>query len=82
MLVKQGWRLLTNLDSLVARVYKDRYYKDGDFLSAKLGSNPSFIWRSVLAAQGLLRRGARKGIGNGNSVFILKTHGFRLSRNL
>lgn len=72
MLGKQGWRLLTNPKSLVARVYKARYYRDIDFLSAKLGSNPSFIWRNVLAAQDLVRRGARKGIGNGDSVFIFK----------
>lgn len=72
LLGKQGWRLLTRPESLVARVYKARYFKEGDFLSAKLGSNPGFIWRSVFAAQELVRRGARKGIGNGRSVLIYK----------
>lgn len=31
MLVKQGWRLLTNPDSLCARVFKGKYYPRGDF---------------------------------------------------
>lgn len=37
LLGKQGWRLLTQTESLVAKVYKARYYPQGNFLSAKLG---------------------------------------------
>lgn len=43
MLGKQCWRLITNLDSLVARVYKAKYYAHEDFMNAKLGGSPSFI---------------------------------------
>ena len=39
MLAKQGWRLLSNPTSLVARIYKAKYYSYGDVLGAKLGSN-------------------------------------------
>lgn len=42
MLAKQGWRLLTNPGSLCAKVYKARYYPNGDVLKSKLGHNPSY----------------------------------------
>lgn len=48
LVTKQGWRILKFPDSLVARVLKTRYFQNKDFLNAKLGSNPSFIWRSIL----------------------------------
>ncbi|KAM6582578.1 hypothetical protein CsatB_009580 [Cannabis sativa] len=68
---KQGWRLLTNEDSLVSKIYKARYYPSGSFLNATLGQNPSFIWKSILEAQGLVKAGVRKSIGNGDTVSIL-----------
>ncbi|KAM6550661.1 hypothetical protein CsatB_000469 [Cannabis sativa] len=70
-LAKQGWRLLTKENSLVGRMYKARYYPNGNFLSATLGSNPSFIWRSIFEAQSVVRHGARKSIGSGCGVSIL-----------
>ena len=42
MLAKQGWRLLMNPNSLVARVYKAKYYPHGGVLNASLGSRPSY----------------------------------------
>ncbi|KAL8116144.1 hypothetical protein AgCh_022590 [Apium graveolens] len=58
MLGKQCWRLITNLDSLVARVYKAKYYADTEFMEDKLGSSPNFIWRSVLEAKRVISTGA------------------------
>ena len=57
MLTKQGWRLLTNLDSLVAQIYKACYYPHRDVLRAKLGSNPSYTWRSIRNGLEVIRRG-------------------------
>lgn len=71
LLGKQGWRLINHPESLVARLYKARYYSDGGFLNAKLGANPSFIWRSLLAAQDLLKQGLGSRVGNGQMVSIL-----------
>uniref|UniRef100_A0A803PHA9 Reverse transcriptase domain-containing protein n=1 Tax=Cannabis sativa TaxID=3483 RepID=A0A803PHA9_CANSA len=68
---KQGWRLITNEDSLVAKVYKARYYHRGNFLSAELGPNPSFIWRSILEAKDLLQAGLRRSICDGKNTSIL-----------
>nr|XP_017256083.1 PREDICTED: uncharacterized protein LOC108225667 [Daucus carota subsp. sativus] len=36
------------MGSLVAGIYKAKYYADKDFMEANLGSSPSFIWRSIL----------------------------------
>ena len=44
MLAKQGWRILTNRDSLVARVFKAKYCPYDDILNSKKGSNPSYAW--------------------------------------
>uniref|UniRef100_A0A803QE18 Reverse transcriptase n=1 Tax=Cannabis sativa TaxID=3483 RepID=A0A803QE18_CANSA len=65
LLGKQAWRLLTEDDSLVCRVYKARYFHEGSFLSASLGNNPSFIWKSIFEAKSLIKAGARIRIGNG-----------------
>ncbi|KAH9649037.1 hypothetical protein KPL70_025830 [Citrus sinensis] len=48
LVAKQSWRNIQFLSSLLAKVLKARYYKHTDFLNAKLGYQPSFIWRSIL----------------------------------
>lgn len=47
LLAKQGWRLLHNPDTLVAKIIKEKYYPDGTFLESNLGWKPSYAWRSV-----------------------------------
>ena len=54
LVVKQGWRLLQNPNSLIAKILKARYFKHADFMEAKLGSNPCFIWRSILWGRKIL----------------------------
>ncbi|KAM6543667.1 hypothetical protein CsatB_008114 [Cannabis sativa] len=68
---KQEWRLLTNENSLVSKLYKARYFPNGDFLSAELGSNPSFIWRSIWEAKSLVKMGARRAIGDGKLTAVI-----------
>lgn len=43
LIAKQGWRLIQYPVSLMAKVMKARYFKQTDFLKAKVGYNPSFI---------------------------------------
>lgn len=57
MLAKQEWRLLTNPNSLCARVLTARYYPDGDVLKAKPKNNMLYTWRSILAGVDLLNKG-------------------------
>ena len=59
LLAKQGWRLMENPNSLVARVLKAKYFPNSSFLQAKLGSSPSFLWRSILEGKKLLQMGIR-----------------------
>lgn len=59
LLGKQGWHFMTNPTSLVSRVFKAKYFPDGDFLGASVGHSPSFAWRSVWSSQRLLREGVR-----------------------
>ena len=57
MLAKQGWRLILNPNSLVAQIYKARYHPHDDIFRAKLGSSPSYAWRSILNGLEVVKRG-------------------------
>ncbi|KAH9799157.1 putative reverse transcriptase/RNA-dependent DNA polymerase [Citrus sinensis] len=70
MLGKQGWRLLTNPNALVTRLFKARYFPSSSFAEAQLGSNLSFVWRSILAAQPAILRGGRIQIRGGQQTII------------
>ncbi|XP_024013148.1 uncharacterized protein LOC112087460 [Eutrema salsugineum] len=67
---KQLWRIISHPESLIAKVYKARYFLHSDPLNAKLGSGPSYAWRSILASQNFIKRGARAIIGNGQKTSI------------
>ena len=70
MLAKQAWRILNNLSSLVARVLKARYFPTGNLLNAKLGSSPSYSWRSIHSSLEVIRWGTRWRVGNGKQIHI------------
>ena len=70
MLAKQGWRILTNPDSLMARVFKVKYFPFDDVLNFKKGSNPSYAWRSIHNSLKVIRRGIRWRVGNGRRIHI------------
>ncbi|XP_019181672.1 PREDICTED: uncharacterized protein LOC109176732 [Ipomoea nil] len=65
LLAKQGWRILTNPESLVSRLLKEKYFPRGGFMEANLGGNPSYIWRSILSGQKVLKLGIARRIGDG-----------------
>ena len=70
LLAKQGWRILTNPNSLVARVYKAKYFPYDDILRAKIGSNPSYAWRSIHNSLVILKEGTRWRVGIGKRIHI------------
>jgi hypothetical protein len=72
LLAKKSWRLLKFPESLVARVMKGKYYPEGDFLVAQLGCRPSFAWRSIFQARGVVEEGMLWRVGNGETVQIWK----------
>lgn len=63
--------ITSNPDSLVAKILKVRYFRHTDFMEAKLGSNPSFIWRSILWGRKILQQGTRWRVGNGNQALVM-----------
>ncbi|KAL8106160.1 hypothetical protein AgCh_029823 [Apium graveolens] len=65
MLNKQAWRLLNVENRLVTETMKVRYYPRTNFIDAKLGANPSFMWRSIIASQEALKQGCRRKIEDG-----------------
>ena len=72
MLAKQGWQLQIGNDSLLYKVFKAKYFLRCEFVDANLGKNPSFAWRSILAAQAIIQNGKRWQVGNGHSIMIWK----------
>ena len=65
--------------SLFYRVYKARYFPTCSFMEAEVGSNPSYVWHSLLSARELLREGSIWSIGDGRTVGI-KSHNWRPPR--
>src|SRR4051812_14436520 len=70
MVAKQGWNLMAKPNSLVARIFKARYFPRSSFFDSKVGNNPSFIWRSLWKAKDVLKLGSRWSIGEGNSIKV------------
>ncbi|XP_024043004.1 uncharacterized protein LOC112099765 [Citrus clementina] len=70
MLGKQVWKLLTNLKSLIGQIFKARYFPRTSIVEADLGHNPSFVWRSLMAAKHIIVRGSRIQVGSGQNTLI------------
>lgn len=42
MLSKQAWKFLTEDDLMVTKVFKAKYFSQGEFLESKIGHNRSY----------------------------------------
>lgn len=49
---------------------KAKYYLTSSFLDAIVGQNPSYAWRSIMAAVHVIKEGARRKIGDGRETSI------------
>ena len=72
MLVKQGWRLLQDKSSLLYSCFKAKYFPWCDFLDTTDCQNSSYVWKSLIAAQPILKKGCFWRVGNGVSILVLK----------
>jgi ribonuclease HI len=81
MLGKQGWKLLTDQDTIVTKIFKARYFPQSDFLGARLGHNPSFVWRSIYTSQVIVKGGLRWCIGDGKDISVWNEPWLRTSEN-
>jgi hypothetical protein len=70
LLAKQGWRLITHPNSLVAKVLKAKYYPKDHFLKAKSKQHMSYTWRSILQASWVLKKGCYWSVGSGENIDI------------
>lgn len=70
MLAKQEWRLINNTNPLVTRLMRSPYFPNSDFLSAQIGTNSSYVWRSIIEAQDAVRQGCRRRIGDGQCTKV------------
>jgi len=67
LLAKQVWRLLSEPDSLCARMLRVKYYPDGKLLQEK---RSSYTWQSVLAGLECFKLGYIWRAGNGSQINI------------
>ncbi|XP_009127418.1 uncharacterized protein LOC103852254 [Brassica rapa] len=70
LLAKQAWRLLNDPSSLLARIYKGRYYANKGFMECGKGYRPSYAWRSILFGRELLSKGLIRSIGDGQTTLV------------
>ena len=72
MLAKQGWRFLLNQESLVYRCFKARYFPRCSFLDAVDSPNSSYVWKSILVGQLVLKKGICWRVSDGASIRPLR----------
>lgn len=70
LLVKQSWRISRNPESLLSKVLRGRYFRDGDFFNAHVGENSSLVWKNIIWGRDLFMEGYRWRVGNGNHIYI------------
>ncbi|XP_068339187.1 uncharacterized mitochondrial protein AtMg00310-like [Pyrus communis] len=58
LLAKQCWRLITEPDSLWAKVIKARYFPHSSIWDAKKGGRASWAWSSLICGRDLIREGS------------------------
>ncbi|XP_019082589.1 PREDICTED: uncharacterized protein LOC109125423 [Camelina sativa] len=69
-LAKQLWRLIEVPDSLFARVFKGRYYRNSNPMDPIRSYSPSYGWRSIVSARSLVNKGLIKRVGSGDTISI------------
>jgi hypothetical protein len=72
MLGRQCWQLMTEPDSLCAKVLKGRYYPKCSFIDSVPTRSSSFTWRSLMYGKSLLERSVLWRVGNGEEIRITK----------
>ncbi|PNX73684.1 ribonuclease H [Trifolium pratense] len=71
MIAKQGWNIMTKPNTLLAKLYKARYFPNSSLFESKLGHNPSYAWRGIWKSREILMHGCRWSIGSGASINIM-----------
>ncbi|KAL0416070.1 UNVERIFIED_CONTAM: hypothetical protein Slati_3438900 [Sesamum latifolium] len=75
-LTKMAWRLAVNPQGLAHQVLRAKYFPTTDFFTATTGSNPSFTWRSIVAARYVLMCGTPWEVGDGTRIKVMGDRGY------
>jgi hypothetical protein len=70
LLAKQAWRLLMNLESLVARLFSAKYYSMGRLVDTVFTGNASAVWRGIEHGLELIKKGMIWRVGNGKMIKV------------
>uniref|UniRef100_A0A803P2R8 Uncharacterized protein n=1 Tax=Cannabis sativa TaxID=3483 RepID=A0A803P2R8_CANSA len=70
LLAKQGWRLIHNPYSLLARVLKNNYYSNSSFMNASCPSGASYVWKGIIWGRKIITEGARWRVSNGREIRV------------
>ncbi|XP_010481092.1 PREDICTED: uncharacterized protein LOC104759918 [Camelina sativa] len=70
LLAKQLWRLIEVPDSLFARVFKSRYYRNSNPMVPIKSYSPSYSWRSIISARSLVNKVLITRVGYGDTISI------------
>lgn len=70
LLVTQAWRFLQQPESLAFRVFQACYFPNDDFLCARIKTNSSHVWRSIVEARNVIFKGCRWQVGDRSSIKI------------
>jgi ribonuclease HI len=62
---------MTKPQSLVAKLYKARYFLNSSLFETKIGHNPSYTWRGIWKVREVLMHGCRWSIGNGSNIKLM-----------
>lgn len=72
LLGKHVWKFCNDPESLVARLFKARYFPCGNILRASKGTGSSFVWSGIWEAKEYLKGGFRWILGDGKEIRIFK----------
>ena len=70
LLARQWWRLIQDDKSLCYKVLKARYFPRCEASKALKGSNPSYLWSSLMDGKRVIDQGAYWRVGDGKSIDI------------
>ena len=70
LLAKQTWRLLHDTSSLFYIVFKAKFFPNTSVMEAKVPTNASYAWKSLMKGRDVIKCGVRWRIGLGRSVYI------------
>jgi hypothetical protein len=68
MVAKQAWSFMAEPGKLVSRIFKARYFPRSTLFDAKIGNNPSYVWRSIWKARDVIVTSCRWAVGDGKRI--------------